>query len=695
MVIGSSARAEQDLIKKTQEEIRKKVEASERKISKAESQGEFDMVKHAAKTGDELEMLAQKDMPWEEVAELKYSVPEGKLYKTRGKFTQEAVDEFGNEVKIPYERVNVKDTTKFRPSGITVSSEGDEIVAEFMNEATGEVFKKYGKIPADAPDFSKMDIDGLQTWVESTRKVAFGNSSPDQDMYKDLWKIGRQKITELLPLLSEKKANQAKLYEILRILNIDESMVNKMPSHSEMVKMLKGLPGRMKVEKDYIKRNIVDEGSPIAKSLEDIGLTSDVDTILGGDIGRTSEFTEAGWLQKLGAFGSEVTGSVYGKGERAAKYLSKPIKAVGAIPVRLLDNMSPQNLNSFRNKLVQNGKGGEHFAKQLEDLSGAEGEIKDKILFSLSQSPAFRKLLGTFIKEMGMDMAEDTGMPPSQLDKLLTDYKEIQQEDSLESIEEPSRMPASIEKVRSREGFRPNVYKDSLGKDTIGYGHLITEENRRTGKIHGIDFTKGLTKEQAQIILDIDRYNAEEGLKNSFTKYDIDYNVLNDTQKDGMVDAAFQLGSDFLDKFPSMKAAIAGKKFDEAAKQALIGRTDKNPSDWIKQTPVRVKDFIQKIDTDFTAEDALDFNKYNSDDRFDFSQKEIEELQKAKDREFNQLSSGALPGTERASLDDLMGKLDALQGVSEEEKGDMQEYAMAGDMNMLQEMMDKYKGTIS
>ena len=33
------------------------------------------------------------------------------------------------------------------------------------------------------------------------------------------------------------------------------------------------------------------------------------------------------------------------------------------------------------------------------------------------------------------------------------------------------------ERIKKHEGFVPKIYKDSLGKKTIGYGHLITEED--------------------------------------------------------------------------------------------------------------------------------------------------------------------------------------------------------------------------
>jgi len=42
-------------------------------------------------------------------------------------------------------------------------------------------------------------------------------------------------------------------------------------------------------------------------------------------------------------------------------------------------------------------------------------------------------------------------------------------------------------RIMAHEGFRKKIYKDSLGKKTIGYGHLITEKDNFE---EGIEYTK-------------------------------------------------------------------------------------------------------------------------------------------------------------------------------------------------------------
>ena len=42
-------------------------------------------------------------------------------------------------------------------------------------------------------------------------------------------------------------------------------------------------------------------------------------------------------------------------------------------------------------------------------------------------------------------------------------------------------------RIMDHEGFRKKIYADSLGKKTIGFGHLITENDNYE---EGIEYTK-------------------------------------------------------------------------------------------------------------------------------------------------------------------------------------------------------------
>ena len=59
-------------------------------------------------------------------------------------------------------------------------------------------------------------------------------------------------------------------------------------------------------------------------------------------------------------------------------------------------------------------------------------------------------------------------------------------------------------RIREHEGFRDTPYLDSLGKATIGYGHLITEEDE-------FENGKQYTKDELLKLFDKDFAKAEMG----------------------------------------------------------------------------------------------------------------------------------------------------------------------------------------
>lgn len=54
--------------------------------------------------------------------------------------------------------------------------------------------------------------------------------------------------------------------------------------------------------------------------------------------------------------------------------------------------------------------------------------------------------------------------------------------------------------TKGYEGFRSNVYKDTEGHDTIGYGHKLTADDKRTGR-----YNNGITKEEAEKLYQADK----------------------------------------------------------------------------------------------------------------------------------------------------------------------------------------------
>ena len=122
--------------------------------------------------------------------------------------------------------------------------------------------------------------------------------------------------------------------------------------------------------------------------------------------------------------------------------------------------------------------------------------------------------------------------------------------------------------IRLNEGFVPKVYKDSLGKRTIGYGHLCVEPEQW-------DDDKEYTKEELELVFEKD---FEEALKNAESL--IDSRSINQIAKQVIIEMVFQLGIGGVGKFKKMWEALDREDY-------LLASTEMLDSRWAKQTPAR------------------------------------------------------------------------------------------------------------
>jgi len=118
-----------------------------------------------------------------------------------------------------------------------------------------------------------------------------------------------------------------------------------------------------------------------------------------------------------------------------------------------------------------------------------------------------------------------------------------------------------IERIKDDEGFRGNVYKDSLGYDTVGYGTKMP-----------------ITKLEATMLLRGRLYQKKEELerKEPYFKY------LPEPIADVVLEMAYQLGVNGVLKFKRMWKALKDGDYDKAANEMLDSR-------WAVQTPNRAK----------------------------------------------------------------------------------------------------------
>tara|TARA_R110000803_G_scaffold93658_3_gene161175 strand:+ start:1848 stop:2309 length:462 start_codon:yes stop_codon:yes gene_type:complete len=143
-----------------------------------------------------------------------------------------------------------------------------------------------------------------------------------------------------------------------------------------------------------------------------------------------------------------------------------------------------------------------------------------------------------------------------------------------------------LEHLELREGNVEYVYLDSLGKLTCGVGHLLTKDEC---SLYYID--QVIDEEIRNQWLKEDAQKAWDAAAQQIQDLDIE-----DT---GFISALgsvnFQLGTRWMNKFPSAYKALSNKDYDEAIRQVSTGSGKDGQSKWKEQTPVRVEDFVQAI----------------------------------------------------------------------------------------------------
>ena len=134
-------------------------------------------------------------------------------------------------------------------------------------------------------------------------------------------------------------------------------------------------------------------------------------------------------------------------------------------------------------------------------------------------------------------------------------------------------MDRLLQSVKKHEGYRNKVYKDTLGKRTVGVGHLCVEDFWEDNKEY--------SEEMLMNILKDDLKNAIEGSERLCS----DCPDLDDLAKETIIEMVFQLGESGVSKFRNMWKALKEKppSYSVAATEMLDSR-------WAKQTPGRARE---------------------------------------------------------------------------------------------------------
>ena len=134
-----------------------------------------------------------------------------------------------------------------------------------------------------------------------------------------------------------------------------------------------------------------------------------------------------------------------------------------------------------------------------------------------------------------------------------------------------------LESVKKHEGYRNKVYLDTLGKRTIGVGHLCVENFWEDDKEYEESFLMEILEKDLQSAID-QADDKCKGLK------------ISDDAKIIIIEMIFQLGGTGVSKFRKMWQALQQDPPDyaEASVQMLDSR-------WAKQTPNRAQEMAMHM----------------------------------------------------------------------------------------------------
>ena len=133
-------------------------------------------------------------------------------------------------------------------------------------------------------------------------------------------------------------------------------------------------------------------------------------------------------------------------------------------------------------------------------------------------------------------------------------------------------MDRLLESVKKHEGYRNKVYLDTLGKRTVGVGHLCVE-----------DFWEDDKEYEEKFLMEILQKDLQEAIKGARELMEErDCLEIDDKAEELLIEMVFQLGKNGVSKFRNMWKALAEKNYIGASYEMLDSR-------WAKQTPNRAK----------------------------------------------------------------------------------------------------------
>ena len=135
-----------------------------------------------------------------------------------------------------------------------------------------------------------------------------------------------------------------------------------------------------------------------------------------------------------------------------------------------------------------------------------------------------------------------------------------------------------MESVKEHEGYRNKVYLDTLGKRTVGVGHLCVE-----------DFWEDDKEYEESFLMEILQKDLQEAIRGARELMDKqDCSDVDERAEEIIIEMVFQLGMTGVSKFKNMWKALSEHNYTGASYEML-------DSKWAKQTPNRAKNMAAKM----------------------------------------------------------------------------------------------------
>ena len=579
--------------------------------------GEKAAMKDALKTGADIESITDVNRGFGDIAEIPTTTSKGNVSGTSTKLSQ-----FGDDGKEIITKQNYADTTPFQPTEIQKiidPSTGRPVVMS-KDIGSGKISSIVGdveeKVATDLENMSISEVDNMISGINEVTAIAQNEGRTKDPIVKRLMSLAGE-----LREASNKAINNVG----------GEDLVNKRQKMSDLLQSedLIGIKDRLAARSD------VDEAMKVGKLSDTFGFDKGflkrqernmAETMLGDKVLDSTTKKSYDLLKNVNkalgreSFDSINQSSLYRQfaGEipnLAGRMAGKVTQSKPVAVAKSLINATKGEVETLSRKIIEsNNPAYQRFSEPLEKILREEGATKSALMWSMTQQPAFRKM----VEDLG-EKTEEAIIPSVDSSESVEQVNATLPTDpAIQELREPSgasqdvedrpaqifggiknrTVPLSTEnmtdeevKLAEKEGYVPNVYEDKLGKETVGIGHLITPQDKASGKIYGNDYTDGLDEEETLDVFRKDIENANQQTAKLLAEKGIDIESLSDTQISSIRNMVYQIGKKGASKFNKTFNNIKEGDFSGAAEEAAN-------SEWNKQTPDRVQDFqegIQKV----------------------------------------------------------------------------------------------------